>query len=56
MTTVTDFRNNTLMLVNELVLANKNATLDTWPTLRDAVLDRFDLKEELSHLEYDPTL
>ena len=56
MTTVTNFRDNTLMLVNELVMANKNATLETWPTLRDATLDRFGLKEELGHLEYDPTL
>ena len=52
----TDFRDNVLMLVNELIMANKNATLETWPTVRDTVLDRFGMKDELGHLEYDPTL
>lgn len=50
------FRDNTLMLMNELALAHRNANADTWPAARDAVLNRFNLSEELGHLLYeDPT-
>lgn len=53
---VTTFRNNAMMLVNELIHANKHSTEDTWAEARDAVLDRFGLKETLGHLEFDPDL
>jgi hypothetical protein len=53
---ISTFRDNTMMLVNELIAANKKATLETWPSLRDEVLDRHGLKETLGFMEYDPSV
>lgn len=53
--TFTNFRNNTLCLLNELALAHRNADAETWPELRDEVLEKHNLMD-LSFLEFDPSL
>lgn len=50
--TFQNFSHQIMSFHNELALAHRNATPETWPAMRDAVLTRHDMLDDLKGLEF----